>query len=69
MNEVLSAVAAYKTKQLDIKLLVQSMHNQPENHPKRVLRMNRLAIELADDLKAIGKMITDMKVGVWGGEL
>lgn len=69
MAPVLSAVEAYKKKQLDIKLIVQSMHNQPEKHPKRVLRLNKLAIELSDDLKAIGKLITDMKVWTIGGEL
>lgn len=69
MAPVLSAVAAYHQKKLDRDLILKSMGRTPELHPERCRVTDRLAIELTDDLKAIGKMITEMQVWTIGGEL
>jgi len=69
MNEVLSAVAAYKRKESDLTLVLASMGKNPELYPDTQRRANELTDEIINDARQIGLMMVRMKVGVIGGEL
>ena len=61
MNEVLSAVTAYKLKSSDLDLVIASMGKHRERYPDTQRRADEMVDQLIEDARRIGMMMIRME--------